>query len=344
MLKNDIMLKILLKREKMKKIILSWFLAIAYLNANVMSVTDKTYEELIKKDAEVVVMFAATWCGACKQMKPVYKKLDESWNEKITFAQVDVDENKLLSNKFKIKALPTIVVFKDGKEIKREVGSLGKFELMQLLRPKSAFKLYTKECDANNLKACVELGEAYEEGEKVKKDYLKSLHFYEKACQGKNAKGCAYLAYLYDNEMGVKLDNQKVVEYYKKGCDGDYAWSCQKLADIYTFGYNKEKVDGNRALTLYQKACKQNNKSSCASVAWYYLGTKEIKAEYKKAKFFAQKACDANDAVGCRLLGYIYDMGLGVKKDVQKAIELYSYACNKKDKTACENLKILQKK
>lgn len=365
----------------MKKLLLLLVLTMACVFGNVSQLTDKNYVSEVKEQKEIVIMFSAPWCGACKTMKPIYTKLASSWNKELKFSSIDTDVEKEAVAKFEIRALPTTIVFKDGKEISRKVGGLDKFELMLFLRPKTALVLYAKECKSGDSKACVDLGEAYEEGEIVKKDYLKSLDFYSKACEQNNAQGCAYLAYLYDEEMGVKQDNIKVVKYYKKGCDGNYAWSCDRLGSIYYDGSNDVKVDFSKSFKLFKKACDGGNRSgcyglglsyatgrgitldhkkaielytdvcensdevsACSNLAFLYIKGKEINPDYKKARYFSEKACNEDDVIGCRFLGYLHNNGLGGKVNVQKAIELYTFACKGKDTEACKNLDALKVK
>jgi len=328
-------------RKNMKKIFTVLLLIVMYLEASVINLTDRNYEAMIKEKKEVVILFSAPWCGACRKMKPIYEKLDSSWSEKIIFMKINTDENKELTTRFGISALPTMIVFKDGKEVSRSTGSLDKFELMQFLRPKEAFDLYTKECTVGNTKACVDLGEAYEKGKVVKKDYAKSLNFYTQACEKSSAKGCAYLAYLYDESMGVKQDNQKTIKYYKKGCDGDYAWSCDKLGDIYYYGYNDAKIDFNISFPLYKKACNLGRSSACYSLGLSYDNGNGVEQDYQKAIRVYTNACDDDEISACYNLGVLYSEGRGTITNEKKALELYDKGCSENDMDSCFNMAFL---
>lgn len=71
----------------------------------------------------VVIDFFAEWCGPCKMLAPTLERLAGELKDKCIFAKVDVDQCKSLSQEYQIRAMPTIVIIRDGKEIDRIVGS-----------------------------------------------------------------------------------------------------------------------------------------------------------------------------------------------------------------------------
>ena len=74
------------------------------------------------KSGVTLVDFNAPWCGPCRMQKPVLEHLAEQRVGKVTFAEVNVDENQQSAVKLGIMSIPTIIIFKDGKEIERFVG------------------------------------------------------------------------------------------------------------------------------------------------------------------------------------------------------------------------------
>ena len=74
------------------------------------------------KDKLALVDFSATWCGPCKMLDPVLKKISEELGEKVNFYHVDVDESPQASSQFGIRGVPTMIIFHDGQEIERMVG------------------------------------------------------------------------------------------------------------------------------------------------------------------------------------------------------------------------------
>ncbi len=70
-----------------------------------------------------VIDFYADWCGPCKYIKPYFNGLEEKYKDKIEFETVNVDEDDEMVEKYKIRAMPTIIFLKDGKEVDRMVGA-----------------------------------------------------------------------------------------------------------------------------------------------------------------------------------------------------------------------------
>ena len=88
--------------------------------------TEKEFQEIIKKEA--VVDFWASWCMPCTMFAPIFEKISKKF-KKITFAKVNVDENRGLAEKFDIQEIPTLLVFKKGKLVKRIREALSEEEL-----------------------------------------------------------------------------------------------------------------------------------------------------------------------------------------------------------------------
>lgn len=99
-----------------------------------LEITTKNFEEtILQSDKPSMVDFYADWCGPCRIMSPKLDKLGEELGENVIVAKINVDENKEIFKKFKIKALPTIIFFKDGKEIRRATGMKTSGELKEIL-------------------------------------------------------------------------------------------------------------------------------------------------------------------------------------------------------------------
>lgn len=79
-------------------------------------------DDIIPKRYKKIIKFSANWCGPCKRISPIFKKLSQEYKN-IYFYDVDIDENPLLPEKFGIIAMPTFVFLKDEKEILRLQGA-----------------------------------------------------------------------------------------------------------------------------------------------------------------------------------------------------------------------------
>ena len=92
---------------------------------------NENFDELIKD--KVVVDFFATWCGPCKMLGPVFEELSTEIND-IKFVKVDIDELEDLCRKYKVMSVPTLIVFDNGKEIKRNIGFIPKDKLKEFIK------------------------------------------------------------------------------------------------------------------------------------------------------------------------------------------------------------------
>lgn len=91
------------------------------------------FESAMKSDKLVLVDFMATWCGPCKRMKPFMEKLHDELIDEVLITEVDVDIRQDLAAKYKIEAMPTLVFFKDGKEMDRIVGGQTEEQLRKII-------------------------------------------------------------------------------------------------------------------------------------------------------------------------------------------------------------------
>ncbi len=73
------------------------------------------FSQLINQTKPVIIDFHAVWCGPCKMMAPILDQIKDEFDDKIKIYKIDIDKNKSLSEKYQVMAVPTIMVFKDGK-------------------------------------------------------------------------------------------------------------------------------------------------------------------------------------------------------------------------------------
>jgi thioredoxin 1 len=92
-----------------------------------------TFNEIINSDKPVIVDFFAEWCGPCKMMAPILKDVKDTVGDAISIIKVDVDKNQASANQFQIQGVPTIILFKNGKQLWRKSGVVSKQELLNTL-------------------------------------------------------------------------------------------------------------------------------------------------------------------------------------------------------------------
>lgn len=81
-----------------------------------------------------LVDFYADWCGPCKMIAPIIEELAQDMQGKASIAKINVDNAQNTATEFQVTSIPTIILFKNGKEIKRVVGIKGKEDLKQLIQ------------------------------------------------------------------------------------------------------------------------------------------------------------------------------------------------------------------
>jgi len=101
---------------------------------NVTHVSDDTFEsEVLKSEHPVLVDYWAEWCGPCKMIEPILHELAEEYAGKLKIAKVNIDENQQITTQFKIRGIPTLMVFHDGQVQGMKVGAVTKGVLKQFV-------------------------------------------------------------------------------------------------------------------------------------------------------------------------------------------------------------------
>ena len=92
------------------------------------------FSELINKDTPVLVDFFATWCGPCKTLGPILKEVKDTLGDTVSIIKIDLDKNQPLVSKYQVRGVPTMILFKNGKQVWRQSGVLQKNEIINVIK------------------------------------------------------------------------------------------------------------------------------------------------------------------------------------------------------------------
>jgi thioredoxin len=93
---------------------------------SVVNVSDANYKEVLAAGQPVVLDFWAEWCGPCRMVSPIIDELAEEYAGRITVGKVNVDENDTVVAEYGIRNIPTVLFFKDGQVVDKQVGAAQK--------------------------------------------------------------------------------------------------------------------------------------------------------------------------------------------------------------------------
>jgi thioredoxin 1 len=101
---------------------------------SLIELSENNFDETINDSKPVLVDFWATWCGPCQFMLPIFDKLAKKYGNKVTFGRLNVDDNQSVAMRFDVYAIPTFIIFMNGKAVDRAVGAVGEKGLEGLLQ------------------------------------------------------------------------------------------------------------------------------------------------------------------------------------------------------------------
>ncbi len=94
---------------------------------------EKFAEEVLQSDKPVLLDFWAEWCGPCKMIAPLLDEIADGYADRMTVAKINIDENPNTPNKFGIRSIPTLMLFKDGEVQAQKLGAMSKSQLTEFL-------------------------------------------------------------------------------------------------------------------------------------------------------------------------------------------------------------------
>ena len=96
-----------------------------------------SFKAIINSEIPVLVDFYADWCGPCKMLAPILKQVKDEMGEALKIIKIDVDKNQSLANKYQVRGVPTMILFKKGKQLWRQSGVLQKADIIKMVQQNS---------------------------------------------------------------------------------------------------------------------------------------------------------------------------------------------------------------
>lgn len=92
------------------------------------------FDNIINSDILVLVDFFAEWCGPCKSLAPILEQVKAELGSDVRIVKIDVDKNQILAANYKVKGVPTLMLFKNGEQVWRQSGVLQKTDLIKVIQ------------------------------------------------------------------------------------------------------------------------------------------------------------------------------------------------------------------
>ncbi|MEL1246152.1 thioredoxin [Flavobacterium sp. DGU11] len=98
---------------------------------------DDKFDNIINSDKLVLVDFFAAWCGPCQMLGPILKQVKDNLGDRVTIIKIDVDKNQAAAEHYRVRGVPTLMLFQNGKQLWRQSGVLSKEEIIRTILEKS---------------------------------------------------------------------------------------------------------------------------------------------------------------------------------------------------------------
>jgi thioredoxin 1 len=92
-----------------------------------------SFNDIINSEIPVLVDFFADWCGPCKSLAPILKEVKEELGDAVKIVKINVDKTQPLASKYQVRGVPTMLLFKNGKQVWRQSGVIQKSEIIKII-------------------------------------------------------------------------------------------------------------------------------------------------------------------------------------------------------------------
>lgn len=100
------------------------------MSDKIIHVTDSSFEEeVLKSDRPVLLDYWAEWCGPCRMIAPILEEIADEYGDRVTVAKINIDENQETPQKYAVRGIPTLMIFKEGNVAGTKVGALSRSQL-----------------------------------------------------------------------------------------------------------------------------------------------------------------------------------------------------------------------
>ena len=93
-----------------------------------------SFSEILESHPTVLIDFFATWCGPCKTLGPILEQVKDELAEEVKIIKIDVDKNQALATKYQVRGVPTMILYKEGKQVWRQSGVVQKSDLINTIK------------------------------------------------------------------------------------------------------------------------------------------------------------------------------------------------------------------
>ena len=93
-----------------------------------------SFSEILESHPTVLIDFFATWCGPCKTLGPILEQVKDELAGEVKIIKIDVDKNQAIATKYQVRGVPTMILYKEGKQVWRQSGVVQKSDLINTIK------------------------------------------------------------------------------------------------------------------------------------------------------------------------------------------------------------------